>query len=200
MGNFSGETVIGSTGSSIPARIASRLLAAMEQSADNTPAVSPENPAGPMPPDTVETWICALSGMEAGPYCTGHAREWMPKDKSIPVCIWHTGAGLFYPPEYRTWLSERFRAGGTRQEADGRIKNPVHGSVYYIDPSVPADAQALRVETNGFGADTLLYADGILMGSLNYAGVFALPLARGSHVILVEDSEGASSSVEFEVR
>jgi len=211
MGNFSGETVIGSTGSSIPARIASNLLSVMEQGAIGAREAGAyggyagalgdsRDLTGPPPPGVTELRICALSGMAAGPYCAGLVREWAPDKNIPPVCSWHTDAGLFYPPEYRSWLAEKFRSGSVRQEGMGRIRTPVTGSVYYLDPSVPSDAQALRVETAGFGADALLYADGELMGSLNHAGVYALPLSRGRHTILVEDGGGVSASAEFEVR
>ena len=212
MGNFSGETVIGSTGSSIPARIASRLLSAMEQSAGpekgtsgNAAAgvnrgASANNLAGPPPPGTTDVRICTLSGMAAGPYCTGVTHEWIRNDRIPPTCTWHTSAGLFYPPEYRSWLAERFRLGSTRQEGSGHIRIPVSGSVYYLDPSLPPDAQAIRIEATGFASDALVYTDGILMGSLNYAGVYALPLTRGSHTVTVEDSAGSSASVNFEVK
>jgi len=203
MGNFSGETVIGSTGSSIPASIASRLLSALEQSAgaDNRGiANSVENIGGPTPAGVTETQVCALSGMASGPYCTGLAREWIRNEKIPSTCTWHTGAGLFYPPEYQAWLTERFRLGGVMQGGSGRIRNPVSGSVYYLDPSIPPNAQALRVETNGFSADALVYSDGVLQGSLNHAGVYALPLSRGQHTVVVEDLDGTSAVVIFEVR
>ena len=197
MGNFSGETVIGSTGSSIPARIASRLLSAMEQAAGLSGA---ENLTGPAPPGTGEIRLCALSGMAAGPHCTGIVREWLQADRVPSPCVWHTPSGLFYPPEYQSWLSERFRSGGVRQTGSGHIRIPAAGAVYYLDPSLPAEAQALRIETSGFGGDALVYSDGALAGSLNHAGVYALPLSRGVHTILVEGAGGASASVEFEVR
>ena len=208
MGNFSGETIIGSTGSSIPARIASKLLGALEESAGGDwtrPQTPPArftaaNLAGPVPSGATEVQICALSGMAAGPFCTGLTREWLRNEKIPPTCSWHTGAGLFYPPEYQAWLTERFRYGDVmRQEGAGRIRTPVAGSVYYLDPSLPPSAQALRIETSGFSADALLYADGQLMGNLNPAGVFALPLSRGNHRITVEDG-GGSAAVDFEVR
>ncbi|MDR1803487.1 MAG: transglycosylase domain-containing protein [Treponema sp.] len=203
MGNFSGETVIGSTGSSIPASIATRLLTAMEQSAgagDRGSAGSFENLAGPTPAGVTETQICALSGMASGPYCTGLTREWIRNEKTPSTCTWHTEAGLFYPLEYQAWLAERFRSGSVMQGGSGRIRNPVSGSVYYLDPSIPPNAQALRVETNGFSADALVYSDGVLQGSLNHAGVYALPLSRGRHTVLVEDIDGSSAMVDFEVR
>jgi penicillin-binding protein 1C len=201
MGNFTGETVVGSTGSSIPARIASRLLAALEQTQDKRPSQNPTpgNLAGPVPQGARELKICSLSGMAAGPYCTGHTREWI-LNEAKPVCTWHTQAGLFYPDEYQAWLSERFRSGRTRQEGSGRIRIPASGSVYYLDSSLPPEAQALRIETTGFSPDAQLYSDGALAGNLNPAGVYALQLSRGFHTVAVEEAGGAYASAAFEVR
>jgi penicillin-binding protein 1C len=205
MGNFSGETVIGSTGSSIPARIAAKLLGALEESAGqekgqrSTSKVT-ENLAGPVPQGTTEVQICALSGMAAGPYCTGFTKEFIRNERIPAVCNWHTQAGLLYPSEYRSWLSERFRLGSVRQEGAGRIRTPVSGAVFYLDPSLPANAQALRIETTGFSESALLFVDGDLAGSLNHAGVYALPLLRGHHSITVTDNEGSTASADFEVR
>jgi penicillin-binding protein 1C len=196
MGNFSGETVVGRTGSSIPARIASRLLSALEQSAGNAES---GNLAGPLPQGTRELQICSLSGMTIGPYCTGRTKELLLKEIK-PVCSWHSAMGLFYPDEYQAWLSERFRSGSTRQEGAGRIRIPASGSVYYIDPSIPIEAQALRIETTGFSPEARLYSDGVLMGNLNHAGVYALQLSRGLHSVVVEEALGAYASASFEVR
>jgi hypothetical protein len=77
---------------------------------------------------------------------------------------------------------------------------PVSGSVFYADPALPADAQALRIETAGFGSGAYVYLDGALQGGLNFAGVYALPLYKGRHAVIVEDENGAAASVEFEVR
>jgi len=210
MGNFSGETVIGSTGSSIPARIAAKLLGVLEESAGpgkeqktgglRTAGKVAENLAGSVPQGTTEVQICALSGMAAGPYCTGLTKEWIRNEKIPAVCNWHTQAGLLYPSEYRSWLSERFRLGGVRQEGAGRIRTPVSGAVFYLDPSLPAEAQAIRVETTGFSESALLFVDGELVGSLNHAGVYALPLSRGRHSVTVADAEGSTASVDLEVR
>ncbi|GHU66922.1 penicillin-binding protein 1C [Spirochaetia bacterium] len=202
MGNFSGETVVGRTGSSIPARIASHILAAMEQSsAPDTVSSVPggENLSGPVPSTAAKVQICALSGMPAGPYCTGLSHEWLERNKIPGVCTWHTQAGLFYPPEYQSWLAERFRSGRVHQEGSGSIRMPVSGAVFYADPALPVDAQALRIETSGFSSGAFVYLDGTLQGGLNFAGVYALPLYKGRHTVTVEDENGAAS-VEFEVR
>jgi len=199
MGNFSGETVIGSTGSSIPASIAARLLAAMEEpvgSANN----GTKSLTGSLPGGIAELRICSLSGMAAGPHCTGLVREWLRNERIPPVCTWHSAAGLFYPPEYQAWLSERFRTGSVRQTGAGRIRNPASGSVFFLNPSIPPEAQALRIETLGFNSGALVYSNGELQGSLNFAGVYALPLSRGPHTVIVEDHDGRAASVSFEVR
>ncbi|WP_245535084.1 transglycosylase domain-containing protein [Leadbettera azotonutricia] len=211
MGNFSGETVVGKTGSSIPARIVSHILAAMEQTGANSAGNSGEAPLGSVsssgenlsgtaPGSVAEVRICALSGMLAGPYCTGLAQEWLERNKMPGVCTWHTASGLFYPPEYQSWLAERFRAGRVRQNGNGSIRMPVSGSVFYADPALPVDAQALRIEAAGFGSGAFVYLDGALQGSLNFAGVHALPLYKGKHTVIVEDENGAAASVDFEVR
>jgi len=205
MGNFSGETVIGRTGSSIPARIAADLLKALEQTAGG------EKGFPPVPDSAREIQICALSGMAAGPYCSGAAREWLPADKKETnrLCSWHRqpGAVPVYPPEYQAWLAERFRKGsfgtsenpGLQTQGSGRIRIPVSGSVFYFDPALPPEAQAIRVETAGFEPGAFVYANDILQGSLNHAGVFALSLRRGRQRIAVEDGN-STGEVEIEVR
>jgi penicillin-binding protein 1C len=72
--------------------------------------------------------------------------------------------------------------------------------VFYLDPSLPEDAQALRIDTAGFNSNAVVYVDGMPQGHLNPAGVFPLPLWRGPHLLVVEDESGAGAAVEFEVR
>ncbi|MDR1373735.1 MAG: transglycosylase domain-containing protein, partial [Treponema sp.] len=147
MGNFSGETVVGPTGSSIPARIARDLLAALEQGNQE----AGEHPGGLKPAAVRETQICALSGMAAGPFCPGTVRERTFGGSRNAPCTWHTGGEARFPPEYRAWLTERFRSGGIiAGKGSGRIRIPLPGSVYYLDGALPPEAQALRIETTAF--------------------------------------------------
>jgi penicillin-binding protein 1C len=196
MGNFSGETVVGRTGSSIPARIAADLLTALEGAG----AAPDWDPAASLPGLAEEVRICALSGMAATAACPGTLTEWIPRDRIPEPCSWHGPGPVRYPPEYQAWIAERFRSGTVRQEGSGRIRIPVPGSVYYLDPSLPAEAQALRLETSAFSPGALVYADGFVQGALNHAGVYVLPLSRGRHRVSVEDGAGNSAMVEFEVR
>ncbi|MDR1025668.1 MAG: transglycosylase domain-containing protein [Treponema sp.] len=218
MGNFSGETVVGSTGSSIPARIARDLLTALEQPDGSAKVRAPrgdtpqdagrwgnreagEHPGGPRPAAIREARICALSGMVAGPFCPGTVREWTFGSGQNASCTWHAGGETRFPPEYRAWLTERFRSGGIiAGSGGGRIRIPLPGSVYYLDSALPPEAQALRIETAAFSPGAFVYADGFLHGVLNQAGVYVLPLSRGRHTVIVEDEDGSSSRVDFEVR
>jgi penicillin-binding protein 1C len=220
MGNFSGETVVGSTGSSIPARIASSLLRALEQTG-GTPVQSPAESAAagtapaPRVESALEVEICSLSGMAAGPNCPGTLREWFLPGHAPDPCTWHYAAGAppAYPPEYRAWLSSRLprgtftslvestpNSGGPGNSARGFIRFPQPGAVFYRDPGLPPEAQALRLETVGFGDDAAVYLNDELQGRLNYAGLYVLPLQRGNHTVTVEDPQGASASTNFEVR
>jgi penicillin-binding protein 1C len=198
MGNFSGETVVGRTGSSIPARIASDLLRALEYTfpADNIL----HDPMFQRPVDLTLVKICALSGMSAGAACAGTAHEWIFPESIPRQCTWHQNE-IVYPAEYQAWLRERFRSGSTAPaRGSAYIRIPVNGSVFYFDPALPPEAQAIRIETAGFGIDALVYNNEILQGVVNQAGVFALPLYRGRHRIAVEDDNGSAAFVEIEVR
>jgi len=51
----------------------------------------------------------------------------------------------------------------------------------------------------GFEPGAFVYANDVLQGSLNHAGVFALPLRRGRQRILVEDGN-STNEVGIEVK
>jgi penicillin-binding protein 1C len=207
MGNFSGETVIGRTGSSVPARIAGDILKVLEQAGGSLG----EEHFPPLPDNVREVSICALSGMAANSACTGLTREWFPSERLPAACTWHrqpgnTQAAVEYPPEYQAWLAERFRQGRTAHSSgtggifnNAHIRLPVAGSVFYLDPALPPEAQAIRIETVGFSPGALVYTNDVLQGSVNHAGVFALPLRRGFQRIVVEDENG-SGMTEIQVR
>ena len=193
MGNFSGETVVGTTGSAIPARIAAQLLASLEASGRTALL-------GPLPPGTVELQICTISGLPAGPHCPGRTREILRTENIQQACYWHGVQGRSYPPEFQTWVAETLRSAQVRQEGRAHIRMPVNGSVHFMNPSLPPGVQALRIETAGFSAGARIYSNGFFMGNLNHAGVYPLPLSRGFHSVTVEDINGAFATVNFEVR
>ncbi|MDR2900888.1 MAG: penicillin-binding protein 1C [Treponema sp.] len=199
MGNFSGETVVGTTGSAIPARIAANILNQLESSGSSSYS---DHVGGAVPLGLAEADICPLSGMLASSLCTGSVREWFPDNEMPRLCSWHTSSGLVYPSEYQSWIVERFRIAETShdQYQSVGIRIPVSGSVFYIDPSYPASAQAVRIETYGFENDAQIFVNSTFAGTINQAGVFMLPLERGKHFVKVEDDSGNYAFVEIEVR
>ena len=209
MGNFSGETVIGRTGSSIPARIASDLLIALEQTALEQGNIGqktafPDIAGNDIAHDIREIEICTLSGMAAGIACSGRVKELLPSEKLPGLCSWHRreSAEPEYPWEYQAWLAERFRQGRVSQDASSGaayIRLPVSGSVFYYNPALPPESQAVRVETAGFAPEAFVFSNDVLQGSLNHAGVFTFLLQRGRHRIRVED-DNYSDTIEIEVR
>jgi penicillin-binding protein 1C len=191
MGNFSGETVVGKTGSSIPALIARDLLSLMESR--NTPSATREEPVF-----VEEKKICALSGLSATGFCPGVVGEYFRVGQEPRPCSWHSGGSVVYPPEYRAWLAERFRT-GSAGTGSAKIRLPRDGTVFYTFSTDPSEqTQGARVETIGFG-DAAVYLDGIFQGNLNSAGVFVLPLWPGTHTVKVDDGEN-SAEASFAVR
>jgi len=149
--------------------------------------------------------------MAATHACTGMVREWLTAETPLWPCSWHQGPGgdatalgegaVRFPPEYQAWLAERFRQGRVAPAPSNgaRIRLPVSGSVFHFNPTLPPESQAIRIETAGFGPGALVLANDVPQGSLNHAGVFAMPLRRGLHRIAVEDENGYDI-VEITVR
>ncbi|MDR3301031.1 MAG: transglycosylase domain-containing protein [Spirochaetaceae bacterium] len=85
MGNFSGQTIIGKTGSSVPAAIARETLNALHEGAGRGSGeafLEPEN--------FERAALCAVSGMSPGPACLALVREYVPKNAVLPpLCTWH---------------------------------------------------------------------------------------------------------------
>lgn len=202
MGNFSGETIIGKTGSSIPAKIVVELLTALEGDAKALPV------AGPPPPNTVEVDICSLSGMAATDRCSGTVREWLPSDRLPKPCTWHGDASSNngtprYPSEYRPWIVERSRSGlwdASAGSAEASIRRPAAGAIFYYDPALPPEAQGLRLEAIGFSSSARVYVNDLPAGTLNKAGVCVVPLVKGKLRLSVQDDTGKRASTWCEVR
>jgi penicillin-binding protein 1C len=200
MGNFSGETVVGTTGSAIPARIAANILNQLEFDAGNRTSSLDAHVGGMIPSGLSEQEICTLSGMLASQYCAGSITEYYSDTNDEGLCSWHTFSGTMYPSEYQSWIVERYRNAEAGNTQNAGIRIPVSGSVFYIDPSFPKSAQAVRIETYGFENDARVFVDGSFYGSINRAGVFMLPLERGKHHIAIEDDSGRYASVDIEAR
>jgi len=196
MGNFSGDTVMGKTGSSAPAAIARELLLRLHRQplSDGffVPARSFAEP---------EHWhlepVCALSGMPAGPACPNTVMEYLPSaynghyryEKEYGECTQHRIQNgrvvTVFPEEYRRWFLN-----GTRYGAIGRPDNPLaivspaEGSCFIDDPRYRGGS--IPLEITGGTADTVRISyDNNEPFTLFRPFSGTLPLTKGNHRLII---------------
>lgn len=211
MGNVSGETVQGRTGSSLPARVAGELLNKVQTG----------HVEFPVPSGAEEVTICTLSGMAPGPVCPGIRKEYLPTGEHLHQCSFHRlGDGkmsVVLPALYDQWQRRYMESPGSNffgtssrgdpqysreddMDNDFRIVYPRDGSVYYIDPAVPHDVQAIAVRAvggDGDPADVYLNDKKVDTVSPPYRWLFTLE--RGSWTVSMK-SGGEEERVQFSVK
>ena len=188
MGNFDGETVLGKTGSSIPAAICKEILMYLQGT---------ENAKFSPPNQWEKVEICSLSGKLPTNYCKQRIYEYSPISTSTEkeYCTWHTENGLVYPELYRNWLGLKNRNGEVFQDGENlTILTPRNDSVFFFDPRA-LTKQKIKVEAIGGNTETIY---GLLINTdtkqiedfqeINYPFDFYIPLNRGDFTLyLVED-------------
>ncbi len=140
MGNFSGATVVGAPGSSLPAAAVVEILSVF---------ATPGSRLDPVP-DAHPVEICAVSGKAATDRCTATLVEHFPLGTTPPPCDWHVGEGqpVRYPPEFAAWAADRHYQFQALARAQGAVEitNPADGARFYHDPLIPPADQAVRIE------------------------------------------------------
>ena len=192
MGNFSGETVVGKTGSSIPAKIARDLLVA---------AQGRRGKDFLRPAQFKKERICSLSGMRATSFCPDTVSEYAAAGLPLAECSWHSASGTSYPAEYSAWFRIKNRKGEVEEAGlPLNIVSPRSRSLFYYDDSIPSSRQKVLVEARGGREEKARFLlDGKLLVESQRPFSARLPLTRGSHrLTVVCGSE--SDSIEFEVK
>jgi penicillin-binding protein 1C len=182
MGNFSGETVIGRTGSSVPAAIVRDLLVRLQG-----------RRAEPFrePSEWSRTPVCALSGMAPGPFCPVVIDEYLPLGAVQSGCDWHRGGPLVYPGEYQAWFLDAGREGTLDYEAAPlEIVTPQNDFVYV------GAMTGIPVEVNG-GTEAELEAeyDGTVY-RVRRPFRFSIPYLKGRRTLTVRCG-GETRTVTF---
>lgn len=192
MGNFSGETVIGQTGSSIPAFIVRAILMRLQNGGQ-------ESPSFQKPSQYTREKICALSGMKANKYCTGTSTEYISAHDEI--CTWHTAGGIIYPAEYAQWFRLRNRSGYINDSSSSfQIVSPKNGSVFFYDASLVGKKQNIVIEAVGGNSDVAAVSvDGKTSFTINRPFSFQIPLERGEHLIEIFCGNEAAT-LQFSVK
>lgn len=179
MGNFSGETVIGKTGSSLPAAIAKQILdylmSSLPKESNNQFAQPDEYELCP---------VCALSGMLATPSCTSQVFEYVKNDDLPVPCSWHisNSGEVVYPSEYQQWFRLAQRRGKLDyQDSPLSIITPKNNCVFFFD-DLKKDYLAVHVELTGGYSDSLrVEIDGSFYKYTSRPFSVDLPVKRGSH-------------------
>ena len=201
MGNFSGETVVGKTGSSLPAWIARNVLDLLE---DGKPVTQEQQ--FPEPEHWVKRKVCSLSGMLAGPNCNATIYEYFPEDyvQKATHCTWHIKNGqkvqTVYPPEYQQWARTTKQDIQIKYEASPLyIQTPKNNSVFYYS-QLHKEKQAVSVEVFGGAQDTLdIYYDDKFFTTASRPFVFQLPVEKGNHKCTVVCGD-ERQTIEFVIK
>ena len=194
MGNFSGETVVGQTGSSIPAAIARDSLVFLHE---NYAGPSPRRAGGAggadgaafrEPEGYVRRPVCALSGLSPTEACAMSVYEYTDPLSPPPPCGWHREENgrvtVSYPADYQSWLLSSGREGELEHSgSELAVVTPRDGSVFFA--SGGGENNAIPVEVTGGASDELLvFYDGegrVVRRPFR----FFLPLERGRHTLTV---------------
>jgi len=183
MGNFSGNTVMGKTGSSLPAWVAKNVLDKLEGAGNKNYF---ELPDFPEPEHWHKERICALSGMKAGENCRSVVTEYVKDSTKLNTCDWHTKINgeiqTVYPPEYQQWLRNNPNKGLINySQAQLTILTPKNDSLFFYS-SLNANQQAIPLEVTGGSEDTLeIFYDDKKIATINRPFIYSLPVNRGEH-------------------
>lgn len=202
MGNFSGETVVGKTGSSLPAWVAKNVLDFLENGDEL------ESFPFPLPEHFTKQKICSLSGMSPTENCASTVYEFVEDGKNLPPCSWHHNENgeivTSYPQEYQQWfLLNQEQYGEERRIAYSasplRIVFPRNNSVFYRD-DFSSVGQSIKLEATGGMENTVdIFIDGMFFKKSGRPFYVSVPLEKGSHMckIVCGDEEQV---VFYEVR
>ena len=183
MGNFSGNTVMGKTGSSLPAWVAKNVLDKLEGTGHNNLY---EHPSFPEPEHWHKERICSLSGLKAGPNCRSVVTEYVKDGTELNTCSWHTKINneiqTVYPPEYQQWLRNRPDKGLIEYSKSSlTFLTPKNDSLFFYS-SMNAGNQAIPFEVTGGSENTLqIFYDDKKIATINRPFIFSLPVDRGEH-------------------
>ena len=183
MGNFSGNTVMGKTGSSLPAWVAKNVLDKLEGSGNKKYSALSDFPE---PEHWHKERICSLSGMRAGENCRSVVSEYVKDGVKLNTCDWHTKLNgeiqTVYPPEYQKWLRNNPNKGLLNySQTQLTIITPKNDSLFFYS-SLNTDQQAIPLEVTGGTEDVLeIFYDDKKIATISRPFIYSLPVNRGEH-------------------
>jgi penicillin-binding protein 1C len=186
MGNFTGETVLNKTGSSVPAAIVRNTLNVLH-GVNTFFALD-----FPVPDGWQIKRICAVSGMEPAEACFTVINEYVHPDEDRRVCTWHQIINgrheTIYPAEYQAWFTASVRQGSIDYSSRSlEVINPRDGFVYLASRGI--GVSEIPVEVIGGGDDILHVTHNGRMFSVGRPFMFFLPRISGLNTLHVKNGD-----------
>ncbi len=194
MGNYDGNTVISTTGSSAPATIVRNILDELTKEFGASDFLQPEH--------YEKKEICSLSGMIASDICPSKTTEYFSFQKT-DFCNWHyiqnNRLQIQYPNEFQHWAKGQNHAGTIDQSEENiSIKYPRNGAQFLYAPNIPSEFQKLHVTGNGGNqSPATLFCDGQNMGTVSGLLEWDIPLTKGKHVLVLQNSQSSYTTEYF---
>ena len=201
MGNFTGETVIGRTGSSIPAAIVRDTLTRLAGSGTASANLRAVNPGFPEPENWQLSRVCSLSGMTPIDACPSVISEYIKLNEVHSPCTWHFinngRSEVLYPAEYQAWFNSTARQGTLDYSSRPlEIISPRNGFVYLSSPGIGRDA--IPVEVIGGNASILHVTFNNRRFTVSRPFEFYLERSPGLHTLRVQNN-GEEEEIIFRV-
>lgn len=182
-GNFAGDTVVGETGSSIPARIVRGIM-------DELTSVYG---AGNFkkPKEYKKVPVCSLSGLSPCKDCPSITEEFVRNGVAEKKCDWHYKDGnkvkISYPSEYQHWANSKNIYGNSSIDGSPlEITFPKNNALFIYDNFLPSGIQIINVKAIGGKKDSAeLFIDGISFGRAYNLFSWNVPLNIGRHSVSV---------------
>lgn len=194
MGNFTGETVVGRTGSSVPAAIVRNTLSFLHGS-----QFSGQIRDFPEPENWQLRRVCALSGMLPSQACLSVIDEYMQTGEAGTFCTWHQMVNgrsrTIFPAEYQGWFNSAERDGSLDYASRPlEIITPREGFVYLSGAGVGMNE--IPVEVIGGAENILRVTHNGNAFTVNRPFTFYLPRKTGTNTLQIQNG-GEEAEVSF---
>ncbi len=183
MGNFNGNTVIGKTGSSMPATIVAKVLEYL----NGGKSIEFDKPL-----EYTKREVCFLSGDLPCEDCPKTVMEYVRDDEVKKTCTWHKKEDgrikTVLPAEYQRWIHDNpINAEIDYTTHPLTIETPSDRSVFYEDPRENMYMRIPVSVTGGQDKETSLvvrYDEEIF--EVQRPFIFYLPVKKGEHTLQVQ--------------
>ncbi|HPO49867.1 MAG TPA: transglycosylase domain-containing protein, partial [Spirochaetota bacterium] len=199
MGNFSGETVIGASGSSIPLLLCVEILKTLNK--------NKKMKRFPIPKGIKKELICSLSGKTITPNCSGGIYEYFRENEIIEKCNFHvfenSKVKILLPPIYSSFLKKIENSDFIYSDLKKGVEflYPNNNALYFFDPAINPEEQAVFFEIfSKSKKDAIdIFVNGDFYKTIVFPFNFYFPLKRGKYEISAISS-GHKDEINIEVK